>query len=172
MKKTAIALMAASVIALAVPPYSAGDALVVSPSRSCTAGVRTVGGALERTFCGPATVSVSVNGRGYKLSQGSCVATPSYITVNIGVWSAQRTGRKPNYFGLDVGAVPGTSSPPVRKDGTYKAGISLAFNYSGQSYAVDSLVSPATATLQADRTRGTVAGKTITGQQLTATFHC
>jgi hypothetical protein len=167
-----IVLTAAAVIAFAVPSFSAGNALAASPSGSCSAGVRTVGGVTERTFCGPAAVSVSVNGKRYKLSQGSCVATSTYITVNIGVWTTQRTGRKPNYFGLDVGAVPGTSSPPARKDGTYKAGITLAFNYGGGSYAVDSLVSPATATLQADRTRGTVTGKTITGQRLTATFHC
>jgi hypothetical protein len=167
-----IIVLTAAVIAFAVPSFSASNALAASPSGSCTAGVRTVGGTTERTFCGSAAVTVAVNGKMYKLSQGSCVATSTYLAVNIGVWSAQRTGRKPNYFGLDVGAVPGTSSPPATKDGTYKAGINLAFNYGGQSYAVDSLISPATATLQAGRTRGTVKGKTITGQQLTATFHC
>jgi hypothetical protein len=139
---------------------------------ACTSGAREVGGALERTFCGPATVTVTVNGKSFKLSQGQCVATPKYISVNIGVLLARPTGKRPNYFGLDVGAVPGSTSPPAGKDGTYKSGITLALTYANKSYTVDSDIGPTTATLSGNRTRGTVTGKALTGETLTAKFHC
>ena len=76
----------------------------------CTAGVKTVGGVLTRTFCGPATVSFTIAGKTAKLSQGQCVATSSYLTVNIGVFTGPGAkSPRPNYFGLDVGRVPGST---------------------------------------------------------------
>jgi hypothetical protein len=172
MRKTILSLTGSVMAALAVPCFAATGASAASSRSTCTAGVRTVGGAVERTFCGPATVVFAINGKQFKLNQGNCVAKPTYITVNIGVWTAQRTGPKPDYFGLNVGAVPGTGSPPAGKDGTYNAGITLALNHGGKSYAVDSLISPTTATLWAGRTRGSVKGKALTGETVSATFHC
>ena len=113
---------------------------------------RGTGGTLERTFCGPATVTVTVNGKSFKLSQGQCVTTSKYISVNIGVLLARATGKRPNYFGVDIGAVPGSTSSPAGKDGTYKSGIALALTYANKSYAVDSDIGPTTATLSGNRT--------------------
>ena len=45
----------------------------------------------------------------------------------------------------------------------------FSFNYGGKPYLI---ISGATVTLQGNRSRGTVSGKTLAGQQLTATFHC
>ena len=139
---------------------------------ACTSGAREVGGTIERTFCGPATVTVTVNGKSFKLSQGQCVTTSKYISVNIGVLLARATGKRPNYFGVDIGAVPGSTSSPAGKDGRYKSGIALALTYANKSYAVDSDIGPTTATLSGNRTRGTVTGKALTGETLTAKFHC
>ena len=123
-------------------------------------------------FCGPATVSVTVDGKTFKLGPGQCVTTPKYISVNIGVLLARATGKRPNYFGVDVGAVPGSPSPPAGKDGSYRSGITLVRTYANKSYAVDSDIGPTTATLSGNRTWGTVTGKAICGQTLAAKFHC
>jgi len=137
---------------------------------SCVAGVRTVAGVTQRTFCGPASVSVKINGRTVKLSQGLCVATTKYLSVNIGVWSGPgaKTKTEPNYFGLDIGQPPGGTTPPAGKDGTYTAGSILAFNYAGKSYAMFK----STAVLRGNRTQGTVTGKALTGESIVASFHC
>jgi hypothetical protein len=139
---------------------------------ACKSGSREVGGTLERTFCGPATVSVTVDGKTFKLGPGQRVTTPKYISVNIGVLLARATGKRPNYFGVDVGAVPGSPSPPAGKDGSYRSGITLVLTYANKSYAVDSDIGPTTATLSGNRTWGTVTGKAICGQTLAAKFHC
>ena len=128
--------------------------------------------ARRSVVCGPATVSVTVDGKTFKLGPGQCVTTPKYISVNIGVLLARATGKRPNYFGVDVGAVPGSPSPPAGKDGSYRSGITLVRTYANKSYAVDSDIGPTTATLSGNRTWGTVTGKAICGQTLAAKFHC
>ncbi len=54
----------------------------------------------------------------------------------------------------------------------YKSGIALALTYANKSYAVDSDIGPTTATLSGNRTSGTATGKALTGETLTAKFHC
>lgn len=137
---------------------------------SCKAGVKNVSGGFLRTFRGPATVSVKVAGRTFRLSQGDCESASGYLAVNIGVFSSvQRSKSKPNYFGLDVGRVPGSSSPPVNRDGTYKGAVVMTVVYGGNAY---SLIGAATTTLSGNRSRGTVSGSTLTRQPISANFQC
>jgi hypothetical protein len=139
-------------------------------ARACSAGATTVGGLVKRTFCGGAKAVVRVAGKTLTLTQGQCVATPKYLSVNIGALYLGRTTKsKPNYFGLDVGRVPGTNALPAGKDGTYKSGIDFTVNYGNASYLI---LGGATVTLKGNRSQGTISGKTITGDELDATFHC
>ena len=102
-------------------------------------------------------------------TEGSCVKTAKYVSVNIGtVVLGRTTHRQPNYFGLDIGRIPGSRSPPAGKDGTYRSGTVLTVEYGGRSYDVLSGV----ATLQGHRSHGTIKGKAFSGQALTGTFHC
>ena len=126
-------------------------------------------GVPARTFCGPATARVLVGGKTFVFAQGNCVTTAAYVSINIGtVVLGQTTQHQPNYFGLDIGRIPGSGAPPAGKDGTYRSGTVLTVEYADKSYDVLSGV----ASLQGHRTHGTVTGKTFTGQPLTGTFHC
>ena len=156
----AVAALAAATLAGA-PTASAG---------SCTAGVKTLTGGFQRTFCGPASVTVKVAGGTIELSQGNCAATSGYLAVNIGVFSSvQGTKPKPNYFGFEVGRVPGSTAAPAGRDGTYRSAVVMTLVYGGRSYSV---IGAATATLSDNRTRGTVTGTTFTKQAISASFHC
>jgi hypothetical protein len=136
---------------------------------ACQAGVRKVNGVSAQTFCGPATATVHVAGRTFRFAEGNCVKTADYVSVNIGtVMLAQTAKRQPDYFGLDIGRIPGSGSPPARKDGSYRSGTVLTVEYADQTYDVLAGV----ATLTGNRTQGTVSGKTFSGQPLTGTFHC
>jgi hypothetical protein len=140
-----------------------------SGAHACVGGVRKVGAIQERTFCGPATASV-VADKVFTISQGNCVSTSKYFSLNIGsLYLGQTAKKKPNYFGLDVGRLPGSTAPPAGKDGVYTTGVVLAVEYGGKSYLV---LKSLKATLSGNRTQGMVSGKTITGQLFTATFQC
>ena len=139
-------------------------------AHACTPGLTTVGGVQKRTFCGSAKAVVKTGGKTFTLAQGDCTKTSKYLTLNIGsLYIGQTTKPKPDYLGLDVGQIPGTTSPPAGRDGTYASGIVFSVNYGGKAYLI---ISGATVKLQGNRSRGTVSGKTLTGQQLTASFHC
>jgi hypothetical protein len=162
-------LLAGSVILLVLAAGLASAASVDAAAHPCKAGVRKVAGVSEETFCGPATATIHVGGKTLSFSQGNCVKTADYVSVNIGtVTLAQTAPHQPNYFGLDIGKIPGSGSPPARKDGSYRSGTVLTLEYANTSYDVLSGV----ATLKGNRSRGTVRGKTVTGQLLTGTFDC
>jgi hypothetical protein len=162
------ALVTALAIAAAIAAALAGA--TAASAGSCTPGVKTVSGGIERTFCGPGAVSVKLGGRTITLSQGTCARTSSYIAVNIGVFSTATASKsRPDYFGLDVGRVPGSSTPPAGKDGTYRSGIVMTLVYGGRAYTV---ISGASATLSANRSRGSVTGPTLTKQPMSASFSC
>ena len=161
--------MAVLLIALAGAVCGAASGREPARSTVCKAGLRTIGGALARTFCGSATAGVRIGGKTLAFSQGNCVKTPKYVSVNIGTVVLGRTkARQPNYFGLDIGRIPGSRSPPAGKDGTYRSGTVLTVEYGGKSYDVLSGI----ASLQGHRSHGTFKGKTFLGQALTGTFHC
>jgi len=161
-------VLAASFAALTVT----GSALAggtASNAHACTGGLRTVGAIQERTFCGPATASV-VADKVFTISGGNCLSTKKYFSLNIGsLYLGQTSKKKPNYFGLDVGRLPGSTAPLAGKDGVYTTGVVLAVEYGGKSYIV---LKSLKVTLTGNRTQGMVSGKTITGQLFTATFQC
>jgi hypothetical protein len=162
-------LWAGLVTLLALGAGLASPARVDAGAHACQAGVRKVAGVSEETFCGPATATVHVGGKTLSFSQGNCVKTTDYVSVNIGIVTlTQAAPHQPNYFGLDIGKIPGSGSPPARKDGSYRSGTVLTLEYANTSYDVLSGV----ATLKGNRSRGTVRGKTLTGLLLTGTFAC
>ena len=157
--------VAAVVIAVVV----AGGSVATAHSTSCNAGVRQLNGVPARTFCGPAAARIRIGGKTFVFAEGNCVATQQFVSINIGtVVLGQTTRHQPNYFGLDIGRIPGSGSPPARQDGSYRSGTVLTVEYADKSYDVVSGV----ATLQGHRSRGTIRGNTFSGQALTGTFHC
>ncbi|HVP75399.1 MAG TPA: hypothetical protein VMS63_05195 [Gaiellaceae bacterium] len=162
----------AAALLVATLAVAAGSALAGESgthARACTPGLSSAGGVQKRTFCGPAKAVVKVGGATFALAQGECTKTSKYLTVNIGaLYIGQTTKPKPDYLGLDVGQIPGSTSPPAGRDGTYTSGVVFSVNHGGKGYAVLA----ATVKLQGNRSHGTVSGKTLTGQPLTATFHC
>ena len=163
------ALRAGFLAALVVVAGLAGAAGSRALAGTCKAGVRKLNGVSAQTFCGPATATVHVAGRTFRFTQGNCVKTADYVSVNIGtVMLGQSARRQPNYFGLDIGRIPGSGSPPARKDGRYRSGTVLTMEYADKTYDVLSGV----AMLQGNRTHGTINGKTFSGQALSGTFHC
>ncbi len=101
---------------------------------------------------------------------GSCEKTSKYLSVNIGtVVLGQTTKPKPNYFGLDVGQVPGSTVKPAPKDGIH-TGVVLALVHGGTTY----VPAAATATLRANRSKGTISGTALLGGKgkITGIFFC
>ena len=97
--------LAASTVAVAAP--------TASSRTSCTPGVTSVGGVQARVFCGPAKAKIHVNGKTLSFGGGDCERTSKYVSVNIGtVVLGQTTKKKPDYFGLDVGQIPGSTNKP------------------------------------------------------------
>jgi hypothetical protein len=136
---------------------------------ACKAGVHKVGGVPALTFCGSASATVFVGASTLVFVQGSCVKTARYVSINIGtVVLGQTRARQPNYFGLDIGRIPGSGSPPAGKDGTYRSGTVLTVEYAGKSYDVLSGV----ASLKGHRSYGTITGQTFSGRPLYGRFHC
>jgi hypothetical protein len=85
--------------------------------------VISYGGAQARVFCGPATATVHVGGKTLAFKGGSCVRLPKYVSVNIGIVVLGQTNEKtPDYFGLDVGRLPGGNAKPAASDGSYRTG--------------------------------------------------
>jgi hypothetical protein len=136
----------------------------------CKEGMTTLNGAPVRVFCGPATASLTINGKPAKFSQGSCAKTSKYFSINIGTVVLGTTKKpKPDYFGMNVGQVLGdTSVPAAGHDGTYSKGVVLAFDYNGKGSAVTT----ATVKLQGSRTHGTFVGKTLLNEVVKGSFHC
>lgn len=103
----------------------------IASSARCHAGVKRVHGVKERTFCGPATVTVTVGGHTYKMSQGECDRTGKMFSINIGtVTISGGHHRKPNYFGVLISGVP-----PLKGHGSYTTkSVMGSFVYNGKTY--------------------------------------
>ncbi len=159
-----VLLVVAACVAVGVPTAASRTA--------CTPGVISYGGAQARVFCGPAKATVHVGGKTLTFKSGNCERTSKYVTVNIGIVVLGQTNKpKPDYFGLDVGQTPGSTSKPAAADGQYKGGV-LAIDSGGKSYTVrgDTLK----ITLAGGRTKGTLSGTLLFGGSgpLTGTFSC
>ena len=163
---------AALLVLCAAALSAAAFAPSASSTTSCSAGVIPFGGVQARVFCGPAKATVHVGGKTLSFSNGNCEATPKYVSVNIGtVVLGQTTKKKPDYFGLDVGQIPGSTAKPSPKDGTYTGGA-VAIVSGGKSYAVRG--DTVKITLTGNRSKGTLTGSLIFGGSgaVTASFSC
>jgi hypothetical protein len=146
-----------------------------SPARlsraDCTPGVTTYGSTNARVFCGPAKATVRIGGKTLKFKGGSCERTSKYLSINIGtVVLGTTTKKKPDYFGLDVGAYPGSTAKPAGHDGTYSGGV-IAIDFGGKSYLLRG--DTAKITLSGGRTKGTFsAGGLLGSSGGTGTFSC
>jgi hypothetical protein len=140
----------------------------------CTPGAKTVGGVPMRTFCGPAKATVHYGSQVFTYANGSCQKTATFVVVNIGTEVLGTTTKpKPDYFGLDVGQVPGTSGKPAGSDGVYTGGV-LALIHGGKGHIV---FGPSLKiALSGGRSHGTFSGKgfSFTGgsPKVTGTFSC
>ena len=163
----------AALFALFVAALSAAVFVpAASPATSCSAGVISFGGVQARVFCGPAKATLHVGGKTLSFKGGSCESTSKYVSVNIGtVVLGQTTKKKPDYFGLDVGQVPGSTTKPAAKDGSY-AGGTVAVVSGGKSYAVRG--DTVKIVLSGNRSKGTITGTLIFGGSgaVTGTFSC
>jgi len=144
-----------------------------APARNaCTAGESTIGGVKYETFCGPAKASVKTGGKTLTFTNGACVTTSSYFTINVGATQLLATGKPVKaYFGLDVGKVPGGEEFGGRAaggDGTY-ANVPVSFvSSTGTKY----LALGATVKLTNGRKDGSFSGKLLTGGSASGTFSC
>jgi len=159
-----VGLVVATVAAAAALPAAAG---VRAPS--CTAGMHAVGGVNARTFCGPASATVTVGGVTYRFKGGECEKGAQYLSLDIGtVVLGQTTKPRPDYVGLNVGKLPLVGGTPAAHDGTFPA-EALAIEHAGKSYTMVQ----ATVTLSGGRTRGSFKGKLLTGNgTASGTFRC
>lgn len=156
-----------ALLALLVPLVVAVGPAAARPA--CTAGVKTANGVTERTFCGPAKATVHYGGKTFVFSGGECEKTSKYIAVNIGTVVLGTTSKpKPNYFGLDVGQLPGSTGKAAAKDGSYPA-VAFALDFGGKGY----LAAGVTVVLGGNRTHGTLTGSALgSSGKVTGTFSC
>ena len=97
---------------------------------TCTPGIRTVGAAKVRVYCGPAHAEVRARGRTYSIRNGSCVKKAGTLIVNIGIATL---------------ANPLSSAPPrtssfgaliaASRDGTFHAGSSVGVSWTAPGHA-------------------------------------
>ncbi|MBV8259312.1 MAG: hypothetical protein JOZ56_10790 [Actinobacteria bacterium] len=157
-----LALAAAAFPAAASASHRAG---------ACTPGMTKVAGTDARTFCGPAKATVTVGGKTLSFSGGACEHTAAYVSVNIGtVVLGQTSAKKPDYFGLNVGAGVGAGNRPAPHDGSYTGAVVAAVK-SGKSYLVRG--DTAKVTLAGNRSHGTFASTLLFGGgAVSGTFSC
>ena len=162
---------AALVTVAVVAAIAAVEAPASRAVASCTPGVRTIGGTQARVFCGPAKATVKIGGKVLRFKGGSCERTSKYVTVNIGTVVLGTTAKKkPDYFGLDVGAYPGSGAKAARHDGIYTGGV-IAVVFGGKSYLLRG--DTAKITLSGGRTKGTFAAQGLLGSAGgTGSFSC
>ena len=149
------------VLAAALCALVAAAAVPLAGARaSCTAGMKTVGGVSERTFCGPAKATVHYGSQTWTFSQGECAKSP-YFSVNIGTVVLGTSSKpKPDYFGLTA----------QKSGGSWKA-IAVVFDHGGKGYPVRT--DTAKVTVSPGGTKGTFAGTSfLGGTKVSGTFSC
>jgi hypothetical protein len=150
-------------------------------SGKCKAGLGTVAGVQSRTFCGPATATVTVGSTALTFKGGQCESGTGYLTVNIGtvaLGALKDPSQKPAYFGLvagDLSKAPGGAavagdqkSPAITGDGAY-AGQPLI---TGNSGATAIVLKASTLTLSDGQKKGTFSGTGLDGAAVTGSFSC
>jgi hypothetical protein len=151
-----VALIAASCIYAAAANATPGP----QSASACTPGVKTIGGASARVFCGPAKATAQVGGTTYRFASGTCQKAPGF-TVNIGTLSFGSS--KLSYFGVSL---------PRSAAGSYTGKqVTLSFNVGARRFSL----SPSAGTkvvLAAGLRAGTFSGKDLSGLAVKGSFTC
>jgi len=156
--KTVIAIGCAAALLAVAGPGGASSA----GSTSCTAGVKTVGGATQRTFCGPAKATVKIGGKTLRFSGGKCEKLGGFYTVNIGTITLPPSKPKSMYFGFTT---------TKKRGGRYKVfgNVTVAWETPGTRYALGN----GTVKISSSMKRGSFAGTTIlASQKATGSWTC
>jgi hypothetical protein len=145
---------------------SAAVGAIVAPGAgahaACTAGVRTIGAAPARVFCGPATATVRLGGKTYPFAEGACLTGGTQFTVNIGT-KTFAPGSKLAYFGLVVEG---------KRDGRYTGNAVLLGFDAGKVHASLSTTGAATVVLRSSLHGGSFSGHDLLGRPLRGSFRC
>ena len=131
-----------------------------SPERAsaCVAGVKKINGVSARTFCGPATATVHINGKTILYKGGQCSKSSFGWSINIGTVVLGSLAKKPEYFGITAASKPGTQGNGA-----------VAVVHGGKSLAVTG----STITLRAGLKSGTFSGKVFGAPtRVSGSFSC
>jgi hypothetical protein len=102
---TRIALAATAIAAALASAIAAGPAdATAHGGLPCTPKITTAKGKPTMALCGPATVTITVNGKRYSFSKGYCQSNPSQFQISLGTLvgsDLKHNGGKPylNFFG-------------------------------------------------------------------------
>ncbi len=163
------------------PASGATTTAAPTGSGKCKAGLGTVAGVQSRTFCGPATATVTVASAPLTFAGGQCQSGSGYLTVNIGtvvLGALKDPSQKPAYFGLvagDLSKAPGgagvsvsENSPAITGDGAYPGQPLIT----GNSGATAIVLKTSTLTLSDGQKKGTFTGTGLDGAAVTGSFSC
>ena len=149
-------LVAVTAAALVAPTAASAS------GAACVPGKTTVGGKSAMRFCGTAKAVAKAGSKTFTFSGGSCVATATTFTVNIGTLVINPVaGAKPgptSYFGATV--APPKAGPHLTQPVTWTSG--------GKAYSVLGN----TVTLKKGLKSGTFTGKSLAGAKVTGSFTC
>ena len=149
MRAAAVAATAAAALVLGAQ---------ASARESCTAGARTSGKVVYRTFCGPARATVHLGAKTLRFSGGSC--DRGAFTINIGTITLPPGKPKYRYFGITVF---------TNRDGRF---ADQAVTWQLPTGERNSLFH-ATVVLAGGRSHGTFTGSTLIGHvKGSGSFHC
>jgi hypothetical protein len=145
-------LLAIGCFAAALAAWGAGAAASLHTA-ACTAGVKTVGGANVRTFCGPAKATVKIGGKTLSFKNGKCEKLSGYYTVNIGSITLPLAKPKYSYFGLTT---------TKKRGGTYSVkDVPLVWQTPGKRFALWK----GSVKISSSMKSGTFSGTTLEGSQ-------
>ena len=151
--------MRASVLVVAfVLALVAGSASAGTRSSACTAGLHTVGGAKERTFCGPAHATAHAAGRTFAFSGGECAVSQGFFAVNIGSITLPPAQPKSTYLGIDVKPASAGSH----------ANQIVSWQVPGKGYTILG----ATVVVSSGLKGGTFSGRLSAGGTASGSFNC
>jgi hypothetical protein len=149
------------VLSALVALVAAGAAGTAPRADACKPGIRKIGTASYRVYCGPASASLRVGRKTQSFRKGACVTLGGKVfTLSIGALTISKG--KPRYRYLNV------TVPQAKRDGTYRR-ASVTWTFGTKRY----LLSPARVRLAGKRSRGTFSGRIAgTNRRVAGSFHC
>jgi len=153
-----------ALVFFAVAALSATAAASAAPTTAsaCKSGTHTVGSAVYRVYCGPASAVVKVHGQTQSFRHGSCVrvGVTRVFTMSIGKLTISKGKPRYKYFGVTVAS--------ANHDGTYRRAV-VTWAFGGERHALAS----ADLRLTHNQTRGSFSGRaTGSHDTVTGSFRC